>query len=55
MKPILIAVSLLTAGCALSNQEVVRQTKYCKDNGMTVEVLRVFGDGQITSVQCVPK
>lgn len=50
MKYLILAVVLV--GCSMSNEEIVKQNKICKDGGMDVNVREnEFG---VMRVDCVP-
>lgn len=52
--PLLLASFLWLTGCAMSNDQVIRETKKCTDAGMKVEALPGIVVG-IMSVSCIPK
>lgn len=57
MKKIIIVLPLLLllAGCGLSNDEIIRETKKCKDAGMEVDVIYNGITYDIGKIQCVEK
>lgn len=54
-KLILIPLIFLLAGCGLTNEEIIAETKKCKDAGMEAE--RIFNGitYDITKIQCGEK
>lgn len=52
---LLLVCALLFVGCSasMSNQDIVKETKFCKDNGLeTFITMNVYNE--ITSIQCYP-
>lgn len=45
---------VLLAGCSMSNDEVIRETKKCEAAGMQIEAAPALGPG-IMAIHCVPK
>ena len=54
MKPILF-LTLFLAACSMTNDEVIAETKKCKESGMDVIAFRHAAAGVITKIQCAPK
>ena len=54
MKPILF-LTLFLAACSMTNDEVIAETKKCKEAGMDVLDFRFAAVGVITKIQCAPK
>ncbi len=54
MKPILF-LTLFLAACSMTNDEVIAETKKCKESGMDVIAFRFADAGEITKIQCAPK
>ena len=56
MKAILLLPTVvLLCGCEMSTQQVVDKMAECKQNNLHADVYRLFGDGKVIDIQCVPK
>ena len=58
LKWVVVAAMFALVGCVdnISNDEIVKQTKFCHDNGMGIKIHRLFGDTatQIYAIECDP-
>jgi hypothetical protein len=55
IKVSVLLVALLLAGCDLSNDQVIAETKKCEAAGMrAMPAVRLFS-GRIAEIQCWPK
>jgi hypothetical protein len=53
-----ILIAMLCAGCGMqqmTTQEVVDRLAECEKAGLHADVYRMFGDGKVVDIQCVPK
>lgn len=46
---------LLLAGCSMSNDEIIAETKKCEDAGMDAQQLARVWDYRVQQVQCISK
>jgi hypothetical protein len=51
-----VATLCTISGCTprMSNDEIIKQTKYCESNGLKAETLSDF-NGVISVIQCAPR
>ena len=55
MNKAIIFLTLFLAACSMTNDEVIAETKKCKEAGMDVLDFRHPAIGVITKIQCAPK
>ena len=51
----LLLLTLFLAACSMTNDEIIVETKKCKEAGMDVLAFRFADAGEITKIQCAPK
>lgn len=54
-KAMLLAVLLLLAGCSMSNDEIIAETKKCEAAGMEAQQLARMWNYKVVRIQCVPR
>jgi len=55
MKYLFIAIFLVGCSPDMTTQEVVDKLDECKKAGLHADVYRIFGDGAVMKIQCVPE
>ena len=51
-------IVLVLCGCGMTEmttEQVVNKLDECRKNNLNADVYRMFGDGKVIDIQCVPK
>lgn len=54
-KALSICALLLLAGCSMSNDEIIAETKKCEAAGMEAQQLAHMWSYSVVKIQCVPR